>query len=45
MKTDPGSHTGLSADIARAAAQRARATADGITADPTQDAVSPGQGG
>jgi adenylosuccinate lyase len=29
---DPASHTGLSADIARAAAQRARATADAITA-------------
>jgi hypothetical protein len=29
---DLASHTGLPADIARAAAQRARATADGITA-------------
>ena len=30
---DPARHTGLSADIARAAAQRARATADSILAD------------
>jgi 3-carboxy-cis,cis-muconate cycloisomerase len=38
---DAANHTGLSADIARAAAQRARATADGIMAarQPHQDVM------
>jgi adenylosuccinate lyase len=37
---DPARHTGLSAGIARAAAERARATAHGITADlPSGDAA------